>query len=44
MVEILSPCPVDWGMKPVASLEWIRNEMVKTFPLGTFKDGFAENT
>jgi 2-oxoglutarate ferredoxin oxidoreductase subunit beta len=44
MVEILSPCPVDWGMKPVASLEWIRNEMVKTFPLGTFKDSFAENT
>ncbi len=37
-VEVLSPCPTNWGMSPVKSLEWIENEMVKEFPLGVFKD------
>jgi len=38
LVEILSPCPVNWRMKPVKALEWIKEEMIKTFPLGCFKD------
>ena len=36
-VEILSPCPTNWGMSPVRSLEWIENEMTKEYPLGVFK-------
>lgn len=42
LVEILSPCPVDWKLSPIDSLTWIRKEMVSVFPLGTFKDKFRE--
>jgi 2-oxoglutarate ferredoxin oxidoreductase subunit beta len=38
LVEILSPCPTDWWMSPEESLEWIRSEMMKVYPLGVFKD------
>jgi len=37
MVEILSPCPTYWGMSPVESMERIRNEVVKEYPLGVIK-------
>jgi len=42
-VEILSPCPTDWGMTPKASLEWMRTEMLRAFPPGTLKDRFSED-
>ena len=42
LVEILSPCPVDWKLSPKDSLQWIRTEMSSVFPLGTFKDKFGE--
>jgi 2-oxoglutarate/2-oxoacid ferredoxin oxidoreductase subunit beta len=38
LVEILSPCPVDWKKSPVESLNWMREKMIPVFPLGTFKD------
>ncbi len=38
LVEILSPCPVQWKMSPAKSLEWIENHMSKVFPLGCMKD------
>ncbi|HRZ87600.1 MAG TPA: thiamine pyrophosphate-dependent enzyme [bacterium] len=38
IVEILSQCPTYWGMTPVQSVEYVRDELVKYFPLGTFKD------
>lgn len=37
LVEILSPCPTYWGLSPVKSLEWIKDAMVKEFPLGRIK-------
>ncbi|MCX8070118.1 MAG: 2-oxoglutarate oxidoreductase, partial [Thermodesulfovibrionales bacterium] len=37
-IEILSPCPTDWHLDPVSSLNWIHSTMIKTFPLGVFKD------
>ena len=37
-VEVLSPCPTNWGMSPMKAMEWINNEMVKQYPLGVFKD------
>lgn len=43
-VEILSPCPTDWGLTPKASLEWIRTALIRTYPLGIFKDTFRENS
>ena len=38
LVEMLSPCPTDWGMSPKASLDWMRSEMITTYPLGVYKD------
>ena len=42
LVEILSPCPVDWGLTPRDSITWLRKEMMSVYPLGTFKDKFKE--
>ena len=42
LVEILSPCPVDWKLPPKEALLWIQKEMSVVFPLGTFKDKFQE--
>ena len=38
LIEILSPCPTYWRMEAEESLKFINEEMVKTFPLGVFKD------
>ena len=43
MVEVLSSCPVNWGMTPVDSLKWIEEKMVPVFPLKVFKDKGVEN-
>ncbi|MFQ3573714.1 MAG: thiamine pyrophosphate-dependent enzyme [Thermodesulfovibrionales bacterium] len=37
-IEILSPCPTDWYLKPVEALKWITEVMSKTYPLGVLKD------
>lgn len=38
LVEVLSPCPTVWQKTPTNSMQWIKEEMVKTFPLGVIKD------
>jgi 2-oxoglutarate ferredoxin oxidoreductase subunit beta len=38
LVEILSPCPINWKMDPLESWQWIGKEMTKEFPLGVIKD------
>jgi 2-oxoglutarate ferredoxin oxidoreductase subunit beta len=37
LVEILSPCPTYWEMSPKKALDWIRDTMIKEFPLGRIK-------
>ncbi len=37
-LEVLSPCPTDWGMKPVEALKWISTEMKQVYPTGVLKD------
>ncbi|NLE91900.1 MAG: 2-oxoglutarate oxidoreductase [Elusimicrobia bacterium] len=37
LVELLSPCPTYWGMSPASAMDWIRDTMVKEFPLGRIK-------
>ena len=37
LVEILSPCPTYWGMSAKDALDWIRDAMIKEFPLGRIK-------
>ena len=38
LVEILSPCPVNWKMGPLEACTWIDDAMLDYFPLGVFKD------
>jgi len=38
LVEILSPCPVNWGLTPVQSMRYIEETVVKEYPLGIIKD------
>lgn len=38
IVEILSTCPTNWGMHPVDSLQWLRDNMMPKYPLGNLKD------
>jgi 2-oxoglutarate ferredoxin oxidoreductase subunit beta len=38
LVEVLSPCPTYWRMSPDAAMRHIEEEMMKTFPLGVFRD------
>ncbi len=37
-VEILSPCPTNWKMSPEKANQHIRDNMMKEYPLGIFKD------
>ena len=37
-VEILATCPTNWKMTPEEAHERVRTDMVKTFPLGVFKE------
>jgi 2-oxoglutarate ferredoxin oxidoreductase subunit beta len=38
MVEVLSPCPTNWGMEPVPAVEWLEQNMIPAFPLGEIKN------
>lgn len=38
LVEVLSMCPTDWGMTPLQAVDWIRDHMMKYYPLGVYKD------
>ncbi|NQT47607.1 MAG: 2-oxoglutarate oxidoreductase [Chloroflexi bacterium] len=38
LVEILSPCPVNWKMSSLEAWQWVDQEMTKEFPLGVIKD------
>ncbi|MDR0443408.1 MAG: 2-oxoglutarate oxidoreductase [Treponema sp.] len=38
MVEVLSPCPTNWGMEPVPSVEWLEKNMIPVYPLGEIKN------
>jgi len=41
-VELLSACPTNLKISPLKAQKWVEEEMVKTFPLGLFKDLPAE--
>ncbi len=42
LVEVLSPCPTNWKMEPVAAWEWVGSTMAKEFPLGVVKDSTGQ--
>lgn len=43
IVEVLSTCPTNWGLSPIESLEWLRNNMMPYYPLGVYKDVTKED-
>lgn len=38
LIEVLSPCPTNWGMEPAKAMEYIKTTVTETFPLGEFVD------
>ncbi|MEI6564547.1 MAG: thiamine pyrophosphate-dependent enzyme [bacterium] len=38
LVEVLSACPVNWGMQPLEAVDFIEKNMIPQYPLGEFKD------
>ena len=38
LVEVLSTCPVGWGMTPSEAMARLRNEVQAAYPIGTFVD------
>lgn len=38
LVELVSTCPTFWGKSPIDAMDWLRDEMLPQYPLGTFKD------
>lgn len=37
IVEVLSTCPINWGMTPADSLKWLQDNMIPYYPLGELK-------
>lgn len=37
LVEFISTCPVNWGMKPQDALNWAEKNMIEYYPLGNFR-------
>jgi 2-oxoglutarate ferredoxin oxidoreductase subunit beta len=43
IVEVLSTCPVGWGMTPVEAMDHVATEVVRTYPLGVMVDRLRES-
>lgn len=40
LIEVLSPCPTNWNLKPIDAMSHLRSTVREVFPLGEFvKDG-----
>ncbi len=37
LVEVLSPCPTNWRVEPIESMEWLAKNMLPHYPLGEYK-------
>ncbi|MFH1378597.1 MAG: 2-oxoacid:acceptor oxidoreductase family protein, partial [Planctomycetota bacterium] len=40
-VEVLSPCPINWGMQPTDARRWLMDNMEPVFPVKVFRDNSA---
>ena len=38
MVEVLCPCPTNWGMESLEAVKWLEENMIPTYPLGEIKN------
>jgi 2-oxoglutarate ferredoxin oxidoreductase subunit beta len=37
LIELLSTCPTNWGLSPLAALHWVEERMVPFYPIEDFK-------
>ncbi|HEX9016757.1 MAG TPA: thiamine pyrophosphate-dependent enzyme [Chloroflexota bacterium] len=37
LVEVLSTCPTNWGLKPADAMHWLETQMIPHYPLGEFR-------
>ncbi|MBQ7386162.1 MAG: 2-oxoglutarate oxidoreductase [Ruminococcus sp.] len=42
LIEVLSTCPTNWGLTPPDALKWLEENMIPYYPLGVYKDKYAE--
>jgi 2-oxoglutarate ferredoxin oxidoreductase subunit beta len=42
IVEVLSTCPVGWGMTPTQAMTHLADDVVLTYPLGVIVDRLGE--
>ncbi len=42
LIEVVSTCPTNWGMTPQNALNWLEENMIPYYPLGVYKDKFAQ--
>ena len=42
LIEVLSTCPTNWGLTPDKALKWLEDNMIPYYPLGVYKDKYAE--
>jgi len=42
LIEVVSTCPTNWGKTPQDALKWVETDMIPYYPLGVYKDKFAE--
>ncbi|HBU11567.1 MAG TPA: hypothetical protein DEB31_02200 [Clostridiales bacterium] len=42
LVEVLSTCPTNWGLSPLESIDWLKENMIPQYPLGVTKDRGSE--
>ena len=42
LVEVLSTCPTNWGLTPDKAIKWLEDNMMPYYPLGVYKDKYAE--
>ena len=36
-VEFVSTCPTNWGLSPIAAMDFLKEKMLPFYPLGVFK-------
>lgn len=43
LIEVVSTCPTNWGLEPTEATKWLEENMLPYYPLGVYKDKYAEN-
>ncbi len=42
LIEVVSTCPTNWGLTPEKAMGWLEENMLPYYPLGVYKDKYAD--